>query len=86
MERDQVIEVVDQVIKLMQKNRMSHGRSWRKIRIDRLNKIIPTGIDQNSFMELFLKDVRISQVDKCITDEDGNDIHVPAVKVHLDIY
>lgn len=62
-------DVVDQVVQNMAKLRRRYPKDLKKVRIDRLSKIVPGGTNFAAFLHVFIKDPRIKQVQK--QGEDG---------------
>jgi len=73
--------LIDNVIKLMIQNRRRHGCRWAKVRLDRIEKLLPPDTDMQTFMTAFLQDPRIKQVQKA---DDDTDQLVPAASLHYD--
>ncbi len=76
-------DIVDQVIQLLATNRRRYPKPLKKVRVDRLSKLAPEGIDVGVFLEAFLADPRIKRVRK--KDMKTNKL-VPAVELHNDAY
>jgi hypothetical protein len=73
--------LIDDVIKAMIQNRRRYGKPWIKVRLDRIEKLLPSGTDTPTFLAAFLQDPRIKLGQKA---DDTIDQLIPAVSLHFD--
>ncbi|HLB87487.1 MAG TPA: hypothetical protein VJK29_07530 [Terriglobales bacterium] len=59
-----VTEVVDAVLQTMARNRHRYPKQWEKVRLDRIEKLLPKGVDAQEFLDVFRTDERIKLVKK----------------------
>lgn len=74
--------IVDDIIKIMIRNRRKYPKYWEKVRLDRLSKLIPSHINGESVIELIKTDERFKHTLK--QDDYGN--LIPAVKLRYKTY
>lgn len=74
--------LVDDVVRVMALNRRSKPKYWEKVRVDRLEKLLPVGTDSEEFLKVFLTDARVKQVQK---QNDAGEL-LPAVQLRFEAY
>ncbi len=76
-----VHEAVDAVLRIMARNRHRYPKQWEKVRLDRVEKLMPRGVHVQGFLNALRTDGRIKLVKK---QADG--VLVDAVQLHYKVF